>query len=50
MKKLKLKDLGCANCAHKIKEALRKHEFASASINFVTKELEIEGDAKKPNR
>jgi len=49
-KKLKLDGLGCANCAYKIEEELRKRGFVSASINFVTKELEIEGDVGKAKR
>ena len=49
-KKLKLDGLGCANCAYKIEEALKKRGFVSASINFVTKELEIEGDVGKAKR
>lgn len=49
-KKLKLDGLGCANCAYKIEETLKKRGFISASINFVTKELEIEGDVGKAKR
>lgn len=46
-KKLKLEGLDCANCAYKVEEALKKRGFISASVNFVTKELEVEGDAEK---
>lgn len=46
-KKLKLKGLDCANCAYKIENALKKEGFESASVNFATGELTIEGDIEK---
>ena len=49
MKKIfKLKGLGCANCAMKIEERIKKLDGVNgSSLNFVTTKLVIEGDEGK---
>lgn len=46
MKKVcKLEGLGCAHCAVKMEDAIRKlNGVSSASINFMTQKLTIEAD------
>ena len=47
-KAFKLENLGCANCAAKIENAVNKLSGVSAaSVNFVTTKMVIEGDETK---
>ncbi|HHY81589.1 MAG TPA: heavy metal transporter [Clostridiales bacterium] len=44
-KKFILKGLGCANCAAKMENAISKLDgVKSASVNFITTKLTIEGE------
>ena len=44
----KLKGLGCANCAAKIEDKVRKLDGVSDStVNFVTTKMTIEADEEK---
>lgn len=44
-KTYKLEELGCANCAMKMEEAIKKLEGVNdASINFMTAKLKIDYD------
>ena len=49
MKKvMQLEDLGCASCAAKMEDAIKKIDgVADASINFITQKLTIEADDEK---
>ena len=43
MKKFKLTDLDCANCAAKMEDAIRKIEgVENASVSFMTQKMTIE--------
>ena len=47
-KTFKLEGLGCASCADKIQNKISKLEgVSSATVNFVTTKLTIEGDESK---
>ena len=47
-KAFRLEGLGCANCAAKIERAVQALEgVTSASVNFMTTKLVIEGDDTK---
>ena len=47
-KTFKLEGLGCANCANKIQDRIGKLDGVdSATVNFVTTKLTIEGDGSK---
>lgn len=47
--KYNISNLDCANCAHKIEDALNKdNEIKSATLNFSTLKLSIETDNNKP--
>ncbi|NLH45141.1 MAG: heavy metal transporter [Acholeplasmataceae bacterium] len=47
-KSVKLVGLGCANCAAKMEEAIRKlPEVSAVSINFLTTRMTIEAEREK---
>jgi copper chaperone CopZ len=47
-KKFTLKGLGCANCASKMEDAIRKLAgVKEVSVNFMTQKLVIEADEDK---
>ena len=50
-KSFKLVGLGCANCAAKMEDAIKKLDgVSSASVNFMTTKLVVEAeDDKMPN-
>lgn len=49
-KKFLLNGLGCANCAVKMESAISKLDgVKSASVNFITTKLTIEGEDDKMN-
>lgn len=47
-KKFKLENLGCANCAAKMEERIKKIEgVSSASVNFMMQKLTIDAEDEK---
>lgn len=47
-KKLKLKDLDCANCAAKMENAIKKIDGVhDASVSFMTQKMTVEADEDK---
>ena len=50
-KTFRLEGLGCANCAAKMEDAIRKLDgVSSATVNFMTTKLVVEAeDEKMPN-
>lgn len=45
--KLRLEGLDCASCAARIEDALKKEGFRSVSVNFVKREVTLEGDMER---
>lgn len=47
-KKFKLENLGCANCAAKMEDAINKLDgVKEATVNFMAQKLVIEGEDEK---
>lgn len=47
-KKFKLENLGCANCAAKMEDAINKLDgVKEAAVNFMAQKLVIEGEDEK---
>lgn len=47
-KKFKLENLGCANCAAKMEDAINKLDgVKEATVNFMAQKLVIEGEEEK---
>ena len=47
-KKFNLEGLGCANCAAKMEDAIKKLDGVSdAAVNFMTAKMTIEGEDEK---